>query len=183
MTDLAGNSFAGIADDRAFDFVTEDGADISIVVFDLVEGASSDHSDRTFDSDISYDIYIRVESDDADLQLPGRERWEGAANLGSDDRIILVGDGQAVSGPILNVNRVNVSASEVAWLTGFGQQAAVLEDRSLSRRTGFGGRDNNEARLFETGLPSSFLSNQGGALSTMSLTDMPAGVLTSQGLV
>jgi hypothetical protein len=131
---------------------------------------------------VSYDIYIRVESDDSSVRLGNNERWEGAANLGSDDRVILVGDGAAIEGPFLPVNQVSVGTAAVEWSTGFGFDAGVLQGRSFTRATGLGGRDNDDVRLFETSLPAAFLGNQGGQTNTMYLTDMPAGILTSQGL-
>jgi 6-phosphogluconolactonase (cycloisomerase 2 family) len=182
LLDDAGNGYAGISNSRTLNFDTETGIDTSIVVFDLTERSSSDHSDRTFQSGVSYDIYIRVESDDSSVRLGNNERWEGAANLGSDDRVILVGDGAAIEGPFLPVNQVSVGTAAVEWSTGFGFDAGVLQGRSFTRATGLGGRDNDDVRLFETSLPAAFLGNQGGQTNTMYLTDMPAGILTSQGL-
>jgi hypothetical protein len=183
LTDEAGNSYAGISNGTTLNFDTETVTDTSIVVFDLMQGSSSDHSNRTFQSGVSYDIYIRVDSNDATLNFAGRERWEGAANLGSDDRIILVGDGTPVEGPAGRVNQVSADATAVAWSTPFGFDAGVVQGRSFTRATGFGRRDNDDTRLFDTALPSAFLGNQGGQTSTMYLTNMPAGILTSQGLV
>ena len=188
LTDQAGNAYAGISNRTTLNFDTETSVDTGIVVFDLVQGSSSDHSDRTFQNDVSYDIYIRVQSEDAALSTRGRgpgswDRWEGADNLGSDDRIILVGDGEAIEGPFLGVNEVSVGATAVAWETGLGFDAGRLEDRSFTRVTGFDRRDEDDARLFDTELPADFLGNQGGQTGTMYLTDMPAGILTSQGLV
>jgi len=188
VTDEAGNAYAGISNSATLNFDTETSLDTSIVVFDLVQGSSSDHSDRTFQSGVSYDIYIRVDSDDASLNTRGRgpgtwDRWEGTANLGSDDRIILVGDGAGVQGASSLVNQVSIGTTAVAWLTSLGFNAGVVQERSFTRATGFGRRDDDDARLFDTSLPAAFLGNQGGQTSTMYLTSMPAGILTSQGLV
>jgi hypothetical protein len=187
VTDEAGNAYAGISDSATLNFDTETSLDTSIVVFDLVQGSSSDHSGRTFQSGVSYDIYIRVDSDDASLNTRGRgpgtwDRWEGTANLGSDDRIILVGDGAGVQGASSLVNQVSVGTTAVAWLTSLGFSAGVVQERSFTRATGFGKRDDDDARLFDTSLPAAFLGNQGGQTSTMYFTNMPAGILTSQGL-
>ncbi len=101
IEDMAGNAFAGIGDSGTFNFDTESFAgDTSIVVFDLVEGVSSSHSGRSFAADVSYTIYIRVDSDSHELSTDGISgnadatwgTWGGAANLGADDAIILVGD-------------------------------------------------------------------------------------------
>jgi uncharacterized OB-fold protein len=181
FTDEAGNAYAGTSD---LNFDT--GVDTSIVVFDLVQGSSSDHSDRTFESDVSYDIYIRVDSDDAALSTeedgPGTWGiWSGAANLGSDDRVILVGNGAAVQGPAGPVNQVSVDPTAVAWSTALALDAGVLQDRSFTRRTDILATDNTT--LFDSSLPGDFLGGQGGQTNTMYFTNMPAGILTSQGLV
>ena len=188
LTDQAGNAYAGISNRTTLNFETEPGVDTSIVVFDLVQGSNSDHSDRTFQDNVSYDIYIRVQSDDASLNTKGNgpgswKKWEGADNLGSDDRIILVGDGAEIEGPFLRVDEVSAGSEAVAWQTGLGFDAGRLEDESFTRVTGFGRREEDDTKLFDSELPEAFLGNQGGQTSTMYLTDMPAGILTSQGLV
>lgn len=186
ITDLAGNPLPGITDSTTLNFETEIPADPAIVVFDLLQGSSSDHSGRTFRSDVSYDIYLRVDSDDADLETDGGGpgtwgTWAGTANLGSDDRIILVGDGEPVQ-RVFAVNDVTTGAAAVRWSTGFGFDAAVVQGRSFTRLTGFGANARDTATLFESALPGAFLGNQGGQFNTMYLTGMPAGILTSQGL-
>ena len=185
VTDAAGNPYPGIGvdDDGAITFSTEGGTDSSIVIFDLVSGNSSDHSGRTFRSDESYDIYIIVPSDDSEVRLSGRDRWDGAENLGSDDRVILVGDDGAVRGAFFAVNRVVIDSSAIAWRTGFGLDAAILEGRSLTRATEFGDDGSDDVRLFDSEPPDSFFQGQNGQLSTMYLTTLPPGILTSQGLV
>jgi hypothetical protein len=187
LTDEAGNPFAGISDSTTLNFTTEIVADTSIVVFDLVQGTSSSHSGRTFQADVSYDIYIRVSSDDEGLSIEGDGRgtwgtWSGAENLGSDDRIILVGDGAPVqgAGPLLRVVRISVESTAVAWQTLFGVPAALLRGDTFFR---YQGGDRDSVRLFETSLPGDFLGGQGGRMNTMYLTSMPAGILTTQGLV
>ncbi len=183
LTDQAGNAFPGISDSTTLNFTTAD-QDTSVVVFDLVQGSSSDHSGRTFDSDTSYEIYIRVNSQDAGLSTAGDgpgtwQTWAGADNLGSDDRVILVGDGAPVEG-FLQVERVVAHDAAIAWQTHYGFTAVGLQNETLHRATG-GGADN--VALFDSALPAAFVDGQGGQLNTMYLTNMPAGVLTSQGLV
>lgn len=187
LTDEAGNAFAGISDSTTLNFDTEIVVDTSIVVFDLVQGSSSDHSGRTFQSDVSYDIYIRVASDDASLSTAGDGpgtwgSWSGAENLGSDDRIILVGDGAAVQGPgpLLPVIRVSVDATAVSWEAALRIPAAILQDSAFTR---FQSGDKDTVVLFDTALPGDFLGGQGGLMNTMYFTDMPPGILTTQGLV
>ncbi|MFM4705261.1 cadherin domain-containing protein [Aeromonas bivalvium] len=73
----------------------------SIVVFDLVQGVSSSHSNRTFDAGTSYTIYVRMHSDQAELSSAGDGpgtwgTWLGASNLGADDKVIVVGTGQGI---------------------------------------------------------------------------------------
>jgi hypothetical protein len=70
--------------------------DASAIEFDLMEDSSSDDNDRTFDSDVSYNIYIRIESDATELNTdgdsPGTESTGSSAeSLGSTDKILLAG--------------------------------------------------------------------------------------------
>jgi hypothetical protein len=192
VTDKAGNAFAGISDTATLDFDTEPaGVDTSIVVFDLVQGTSSDHSGRSFDSGVSYDIYIRVDSDDSALSTAGDGpgswgRWDGVDNLGSDDRIILVGDGGPVAGRFTNpVEQIRFEEDFIAWESGgsFRRDAARVEGSSFARITGGFFRNEENVRLFDSALGDDFFAGQTGNLNTRYLTSMPAGVLTSQGLV
>ena len=184
LTDGSGNPYAGIANSTTLNFDT---VDTSIVVFDLLQGSSSDHSGRTFSSGVSYDIYVRVDSDSATLSTAGGApgtwgTWSGAANLGSDDRIILVGNGTDVV-RVDPVAQILATAAQVAWQqAATSLAAAVLQGASFTRTTGTLG-NTDQVTLFDTALPAGFLGGQGGALGTMYLTTMPAGILTSQGLV
>jgi hypothetical protein len=92
--DTAGNRAAT----DAFDGFS---VDTGIVVFDLVHGVSSNHSERTFDADTSYTIYVLLDADDfqnvnttptgaADGATWGT--WSNADNLGADDTVIVAGD-------------------------------------------------------------------------------------------
>jgi methionine-rich copper-binding protein CopC len=69
IEDTAGNNYAGVTNETDWSFTTEwvFSGDSSVVVFDLVNGVSSSHSDRTFDADVTYDIYILV---DVPIRLP-----------------------------------------------------------------------------------------------------------------
>ena len=180
FVDTAGNGYAGISDADGLNFDTEIVADTSIVVFDLIQDDSSSHSGREFDPAISYDIYIIVDSDsDALATISNAQRWSGADNLGSDDRIILVGDGADVEGPAGVVTGVVVGADFAAWQTAGGDTAAIFEGVSIDRTTAAG---NDNAELFIGTPDNEFFSNQGTNLTTRYLTDLPAGILTSQGL-
>ncbi len=173
LTDLAGNAFAGISDSTTFNFDTEIVADTSIVVFDLIANSSSSHSGRTFQSGVSYDIYIRVDSNDSALSLGGGDRWDGATNLGSDDRVILVGDGSAILAPAGAITQVTAGTAAVAWRSSLNATGGLLQGSTFFRTTSVG---SDGVALFD--------SPFGGATlgATFSLT-MPAGILTSQGLV
>ncbi len=179
--DIAGNGFAGISDAQELNFDTEIVADPSVVVFDLIGDNTSSHSDREFDPDVSYDIYILVDSNsDALATINPGQRWSGAGNLGSDDRIILVGDGADVEGPAGVVSGVEVGGNFAAWQTADGATAARFEGFLLDRTTATG---DDTARLFAESPDDEFFSNQGSNLATRYLTELPAGILTSQGLV
>lgn len=76
-----------------------------IVVFDLVNGVSSNHSDRKFDPDTTYTIYIVVDGTAASPSLDVSSKsesapqtaswgmWSQAYNIGNDDQIVIVGQG------------------------------------------------------------------------------------------
>jgi len=77
--------------------------DPSIVVFDLLQGVSSNHSEREFDSSVSYDIYIQVSSGGGVLNIPREESdtwgvWHAWDKLSSDDHIIFVGSDGIILG-------------------------------------------------------------------------------------
>ncbi|MCB1918910.1 MAG: DUF4214 domain-containing protein [Candidatus Competibacteraceae bacterium] len=68
--------------------------DQSVVVFDIGSGQSSCHSNRTFDANTSYTIYIIFPNEDGEGgigTLSADNQWSGAENLGADDMVILVG--------------------------------------------------------------------------------------------
>jgi VCBS repeat-containing protein len=92
-TDAAGNSALQHAKVEVVNVVSEQVvADTSVVLFDLVGGASSSHSERTFDAEIEYTIYIKVDSDSGDIIFSRNMDWNSANNLGADDVVILVGN-------------------------------------------------------------------------------------------
>jgi hypothetical protein len=94
--------------------------DTSIVVFDLVNGESSSHSTKTFDADTAYTIYIVIDSAGQEPSLV--PTWSGGENLGSDDKIILVGNGEPIVGnknnAIASVRFSSYFAGTVSWATG-----------------------------------------------------------------
>lgn len=77
--------------------------DSTVVVFDLLNGVSSSHSEREFDLNVSYDIYIQVDSGRAELNIPKEESdawgvWHAWDKLSSDDHIIFVGSNGVILG-------------------------------------------------------------------------------------
>ncbi len=123
LTDAAGN------DSPTHTAVTLNGESItastSTVVFDLTTGLSSGHSDRDFFADVTYTIYIKVNSDSHTLTLASGERWAGADNLNTDDQIILVGDGSAILGNVGNVIVATVEAVSISWMTTLSSSIAA----------------------------------------------------------
>ncbi|MDO6804730.1 hypothetical protein Q4595_19930, partial [Wenyingzhuangia sp. 1_MG-2023] len=90
---LAGGNYTAYAVDSAGNISqaadeTVTLVDTSTVVFDLVNGSSSDHSGRTFEEDTSYTIYVRVDSSTKVLNTDSSEwgSWANAEALGSDDQ-------------------------------------------------------------------------------------------------
>ncbi|TEW42686.1 cadherin repeat domain-containing protein, partial [Psychromonas algicola] len=171
----------------------------SIVVFDLINGESSAHSDRTFDPDVSYTIYIRVDSDDQQvINFNDASEWSGGDNLGSDDLIVLVGDDSVgvLGGNGDLVTRIRYSGpgggsgsapstapseyTQRGYLSyRFSSGMAIDESGSVRRRhrTGF------ERDDLWSGEGESLFDPQITTLSDIYLVTMPSGILTSQGLV
>ena len=76
--------------------------DTRVVVFDFVNGVSSSHSSRTFDPNVSYTIYVRMDSNSSTLNTTPQAAaargatwgaWSDPSVLGADDALILVGTG------------------------------------------------------------------------------------------
>jgi hypothetical protein len=106
---ITGEADSAVFQFTAFDLSASEFEDLiitvlpeNVVIFDLVQGVSSSHSNRIFDASLSYTIYVRVNSDSGELLTvpnsgPGTwGRWSG--QLGADDTWVLVGD-TAVKGP------------------------------------------------------------------------------------
>ena len=131
-----------------------DDPDTSIVVFDMIQGVSSSHSDRTFDADTAYTIYIRVDSDSSMLNTdanagPGTYGiWSLTSNLGADDRIVLVGNdadndvvGGAMNGPVTGFF---VGNDDIGWstaATGASTAAQITVSGRLFRTLAMDGQD------------------------------------------
>ncbi|MCR9025390.1 cadherin domain-containing protein [Aeromonas caviae] len=187
LTDLAGNPHAGISDATTLNFDTAPG-DLRVkVVFDLVNGNSSTHNGgRVFDSALSYDIYIRVDSNSVNLNTGGDWAiWTGGANLGADDRIILVGDGAPVLGRRGGeITRVQGFTTAISWISSANNFAGIASNMAgpLSQAAGAGGfarfaQDTKVNVKLVDSWAGAFLGGQGFNVGTM------YGPGTTQGLV
>jgi len=184
----------------------------TVVVFDLVGGVSSSHSGTTFDPSVTYDIYIRAFDDTSTLYTtpqPGSaglwNTWSGGENLGPDDTIILVGQGGPMFGGSSGspgfvsvaigtttfspgVTRHSGSTSFLWWGSAYGTVAGLGLWHSSDTVSASFGRVTYSTTAYAvlwTGAGSSVpsLNFSGLPLSQVYNTTMPAGILTSQGLV
>ncbi|MFT6913888.1 MAG: hypothetical protein ACJAWL_000174 [Motiliproteus sp.] len=178
------------------------------VVFDLVEGVSSSHSDRTFDPDVEYTIYIRIQTGSTALSTDGPTEgsaaeaagatwgmWDGGANLGADDTIILVGDDAGVGVsviPGMEVFQLRPLGYAVMWdappVSGSPSRtydvAAGMHYEGWFWLTG-AGSDRGQTYLWEGewgSAPGRQATTPAEATGFNALNTMPAGILTSQGL-
>jgi hypothetical protein len=156
----------------------------AIVVFDLVNGVSSDHSNRTFDATLTYTIFVVVDAtshrlNEAALTGATWGKWEGADNLGWDDTIVLSsGDGAGVKGQGGEmVGLLGVGPHQLDWGVKYHSVAAVLNDSGNLHR--LEGRDRDSVDLWDGE------AEFGRSESQMRHEYNPAGlgdVLTTQGL-
>ena len=113
VIDAAGNKLADTAftTHYAYNNVNADShIDETIVVFDMVNGVSSSHSDRIFDRNVDYTIYVRVAEesyvmndepkgdDDRVNTEADYGKWKGADNLGEGDKIFFVTETGTITG-------------------------------------------------------------------------------------
>ncbi|WP_202190152.1 beta strand repeat-containing protein [Leclercia adecarboxylata] len=184
LHDTAGNDYAGISSSAGLNFTTVSAStvDPSIVVFDLTTGQSSDHNGRVFDANTAYTIYIQVNSsyNSTLAGLDSNEMWSGAQNLGADDKIVLVGTGSDVQGrygdPVMTMRH---GGNSVNWLAGFSISFSSYNVAGVDASGKFS-RDGNNVDLWNgtwTVNP-----NEDNGFAQAYLKEMPAGVLTSQGL-
>ena len=182
IQDLAGNDYAGIDDSTTLNFDTGSSADNTVVVFDLINGNSSDHSGRNFDADTTYSIYIMVDSASNVLYTDSHGgdsgatwgQWHWASNLGADDTVTLVGNGSDVLG--FNSGSIavtNASANVIDWRTT-GTNAAAMLTAWLYYR--FYNSATSSVSLWTT----TNVSRVPGNVSY--ITTMPVSILTTQGL-
>ncbi len=144
-------------------------------MFDLDGGLSYDSGERTFDSGLSYDIHIQVESGDG---AGTWATWSGAGNLGSDDRIVLAGTGADVQGA--------AGGAVQSFATAFGGASwNTLELGSAAFLPVNGGFSRITEAVNTVDLRSGIWAlnpNAGGTTNQGHLTTMPIDILTSQGL-
>ncbi|MDC0404273.1 cadherin repeat domain-containing protein, partial [Porticoccaceae bacterium] len=160
--------------------------DSSVVIFDLVRGLSSDHSNREFDSDTSYTIYLLVDSDSArapDLNSVDWGTWSHAERLGADDKIILAGnDGNDLIGKQLGtVDQLVLSGNDIAWQTTGTGQVASITSGGLVNRTYLA--QNFSLDLWSGAWGAGNNPNQGSNLTDVLVSVVPPELCTSQGLV
>jgi uncharacterized Zn ribbon protein len=147
--------------------------DDSIVVFDLESGNNSEHSERAFQPDIDYTIYILVDANGQALN--NQYQWAYASNLGDGDKIALVGDGAVIGQGSDVIDGTSVNSNNANWTTIDANLNAVQLDN-----------EGNLARFFQTASDSKDIWTGTANFSLMSFsyaTEIPAGVLTSQGLI
>jgi large repetitive protein len=168
---------AGFLGDAAGNMATTDAydglvsaADTSIVVFDLVNGLSSDHSSRTFDAGTSYTIYVMVDSNSVALNAP--TQWTGGANLGADDTVMLVGSGSAIKGYFNAAVTGSNAGTVLQWTSSsLGAAATMKFNGNFSRY-------NSAITSIKV-----LWSGSGSVAAGGFLTTLPAGIYTSQGLI
>ncbi|MCO5976180.1 Ig-like domain-containing protein, partial [Ideonella oryzae] len=200
VTDAAGNAYAGINDNTTVNFDVASSVNTSIVVFDLYSGVSSSHSNRTFQAGVSYTIYIRVDSNSATLLTDGSANnehgetgtwgnWRGGQNLGSDDKIVLVGSGSPVLYAVgRSVNHFSLTSGPSGYMLNWKNANSAAASLRIStnivmlHRETHGGHFANVTNLWsQPNHPASHINN-GAALSAVYLTKMPTNVLHTQGL-
>ena len=182
LHDAAGNNYAGISTSTGLNFTTASASvgDPSIVVFDLTTGQSSEHNGRVFDANTAYTIYIKVNSTYSPLVgLDSNEMWSGAQNLGTDDKIVLVGTGSDVKGSHGDaVMAMNHGGNYVNWVAGFS--STLSSNVAGVAANGQFARGGNNADLWNGTWAAN--PNADNSFAQAYLQAMPAGVLTSQGL-
>jgi len=184
VTDAAGNSNSVATQHSQPVDTSVPSLDTSVVVFDLVEGASSSHSERTFDGDTSYTIYIKVGSNSNALEtgsVNGSDfMWLNADNLGTDDKIVLVGDGSSIMGVSGTVTRVWSSSFAYSWIDFTSFPGAAINHQGIMLRHYSDVVTTSRVDLWDGTFAN---PNSSLPISQVYLTTLPAGILTSQGLV
>ncbi|TEW51724.1 Ig-like domain-containing protein [Psychromonas algicola] len=161
-------------------------ADTSIVVFDLAGGNSSSHSDRTFDANVDYTIYLVIDSSASNLGNSewSSELWEGASNLDSGDTIVFVGSNGSPEFGNIDIDYASRTSNGASLFFVLNSTGVPRSNTTASQYF----------RLYANGSLSAltpngdYLSNQNLWTGTWYLTNgslgnaIPSGILTSQGL-
>jgi len=191
LTDTAGNALAAQADPLAQDFTTA-AVDPTVVVFDLVNGVSSDHSGRVFDPNVSYTIYVVVDATSAVLNTAPQAGanaaatygiWNGANNLGADDSIFFsTSTGAPIVGRNGNVGTVAHTSNPYPISSSAWTGPAIINWAAFLKHSGRIVRltiNTNAADLWNNTWAT--LGNNPRPAGIMQT--LPVGLLTSQGLV
>jgi VCBS repeat-containing protein len=130
--------------------------DTSIVVFDLVNGVSSNHSERTFKVDVAYTIYVVVEANAKTLitqEGPAWGKWAGADNLDDKDRLVMVsGDGADILGKYWQqVTQIGTESQYDVYGSEYGKAVRVQITGNFTRYRGYDISDLSTANVW-TGL-------------------------------
>ena len=154
-TDNSGNSATQDIQVRVSDF------DETAVIFDTVSGQSSDIDGRHFNADTSYNIFVLVDSDATTPQM--NQMWSGGLNLGSDDRLVFIGDTGGIRNQSGGTGLSNVTQSgDMELFEVNGVQAFSFGDNGeFTRVTGAGSESvdlwNGDASLPPLGLDTAIL--------------------------
>ena len=174
VTDEAGNPATEATRD-----VTH--GDSTVVIFDTINGVSSDHNgadvaSNAFDVNVAYNIYVLVDSNDASA-IAMTEAWTDGVNLGSDDKIWLVGNDSTgvVGSDVTIVSSSSSTTTAETWLTTAGN-AAVLDANGVLVRDDGIVSSATTVDLWDTG------DWTGGAPAVGYIVEMPIELMTSQGL-
>jgi len=207
VVDAAGNTAS-----TNVDFTIPGFVDTSTVVFDLINGKESSHNGgggaaRTFEAGVAYKIYIRVNNDydgvNWDTHRVGNSQsfsWTGANNLGDDDVVIFVGNGELidifpdrsdVSRAFLD--RTFIENNKLGIYSTVGHTGGFYSERLSIHANGHLQGKFIHMNAAKTNTYSSQVHNVidlwDGTMSNMQngvthyLKTMPVGILTSQGLV
>lgn len=198
-TDTAGNETSQTVTLGINDVAEGPAQDTSVVIFDLANGTSSAHSGRQFDADTSYTIYLLPSTDSVDTVSMVMGIWSNAAALGSDDQVIMVGnltgphDGAFADGSwggslgmaYWRTQYITVTSRE-DWVTnGSSRWLTMVQHSNVRYETAAtlnaGGMLHRETA---NGSGTQFIwAGQAGNYQVGFASSLPAGLMTSQGLV
>ncbi len=159
LTDVAGNPYAGIGNNT-----------LSFETSPFIFGQSgltlaSTDANRTFESAATDEVSVRaaVDSDATPSAVGAADIWSGAANLGSDDRVALAGNGVDFTDPEAPANQMSLTEAAIAWQSSAGVDPG---DAHVS--------------VANATLPDASIFDGGGHTNAVSFVNLP---LTTQGLV